>query len=104
MITYTRCIADIESGKLPRFAELEAPEIAVRYWNMPEGHRMVRDLIYYVRADEAKHREVNHTLGNLEQKVDPNPFVSDYKDPAMPHPSKGIENIKPTGWERKDVI
>ena len=38
---------------------------------MPEGKRTMRDLMLYVRADEAKHREVNHTLGNLEQKVSP---------------------------------
>ena len=104
VLTYSRCIADIDAGKLPKWEKLEAPEIAVRYWNMPEGHRTMRDLLLYIRADEAKHREVNHTLGNLEPKIDPNPFVSDYKDPEKPHPSKGIENIKPTGWERGEVI
>jgi hypothetical protein len=31
-----------------------------------------------VRADESKHREVNHTFGNLDQKEDPNPYVSEY--------------------------
>ena len=64
----------------------------------------MRDLLLYIRADEAKHREVNHTLGNLDQKEDPNPIVSEYKDTDKPHPSKGIENIKPLGWERNDVI
>ncbi|KAI9756385.1 MAG: Alternative oxidase, mitochondrial precursor [Chaenotheca gracillima] len=103
VLTYTRAIADIDAGKLPAWKQLEAPEIAIRYWNMPEGHRTMRDLLMYVRADEAKHREVNHTLGNLAQKVDPNPFVSQYKDEATPHPSKGIENIKPTGWERNEI-
>lgn len=102
--TYSRAIRDIDAGKLPQWKHLEAPDIAVRYWNMPEGHRSMRDLLMYIRADEAKHREVNHTLGNLEQKVDPNPFVSEYKDDTRPHPSKGIENIKPTGWERNEVI
>ena len=62
VMTYTQAIADIESGKLPKWQKLEAPEIAVRYWNMPEGHRTMRDLLLYIRADEAKHREVNHTL------------------------------------------
>ena len=62
VMTYTQAIADIESGKLPKWQRLEAPEIAVRYWNMPEGHRTMRDLLLYIRADEAKHREVNHTL------------------------------------------
>lgn len=104
VLTYTRAIADIDAGRLPKWEKLEAPEIAVRYWNMPEGHRTMRDLLLYIRADEAKHREVNHTLGNLEQKDDPNPFVSEYEDPSRPHPSKGIENVRPTGWERKEVV
>ena len=104
VLTYTRVLQDIDDGKLPQWDNLEAPEIAVRYWNMPEGHRSMRDLIMYIRADEAKHREVNHTLGNLEQKVDPNPFVSEYKDDSTPHPSKGIEHIKQTGWDRKEII
>ena len=64
----------------------------------------MRDLLLYVRADEAKHREVNHTLGNLDQEDDPNPFVSVYKDGTKDHPGKGIENIRPTGWERRDVV
>ena len=64
----------------------------------------MRDLLLYVRADEAKHREVNHTLGSLDQKDDPNPFVSEYKNDNVPHPGKGIENIRPTGWERKEVV
>ena len=104
VLTYTRAIADIDAGHLPKWKHLEAPDIAVRYWNMPEGKRTMKHLLLYIRADEAKHREVNHTLGNLEQSVDPNPFVSNYKDPLKPHPTKGIENIKPTGWEREEVI
>ena len=46
----------------------------------------------------------NHTLSNLEQRTDPNPFVSEYQDPTKPHPSKGIDTIKPTGWEREEAI
>lgn len=53
----------------------------------------MRDLLLYIRADEAKHREVNHTLGNLDQQSDPNPFVSEYRDNSKPHPTKGIDNI-----------
>ncbi|KAI9850334.1 MAG: Alternative oxidase, mitochondrial precursor [Thelocarpon superellum] len=104
VLTYTRAINDIDAGKLPKWNDLEAPEIAVRYWNMPEGHRKMRDLLLYIRADEAKHREVNHTLGNLDQNMDPNPFVSTYKAATKDHPSKGIEHLKPMGWERDDVI
>lgn len=104
VLTYTRAIADLDAGRLPKWEKLEAPEIAIRYWNMPEGHRTMRDLLLYIRADEAKHREVNHTLGNLEPKDDPNPFVSEYEDPSRPHPTKGIENIRPTGWDRNEVV
>ena len=45
------------------------------------------------------HRGVNHTLGNLNQKEDPNPFVSTFKDREVPKPSQ-----KPAGYERSDVI
>ncbi len=106
VITYTRAIADIEAGRLPAWKDgkVQAPDIAINYWNMPEGKRSMKDLLLYIRADEAKHREVNHTLGNLAQKEDPNPFVSEYTDDSKPHPSKGIENIKSTGWDRREVL
>lgn len=64
----------------------------------------MRDLLLYIRADESKHREVNHTLGNLDQRNDPNPYVSEYKDESKPRPTKGIEHQRPQGWEREDVI
>jgi len=104
VLTYTREIADLDAGKLPKWEKLQAPDIAINYWNMPEGKRSMRDLLLYIRADEAKHREVNHTLGNLDQKNDPNPFVSEYKDEGTPHPGKGIEHVRPLGWERNEVI
>lgn len=104
VITYTHAISDLESGKLPRWENLDAPNIAIKYWNMPEGKRKMLDLLLYVRADEAKHREVNHTLGNLDQATDPNPYAAEYQDPSKPHPTKSIEYVKPTGWDRKDVL
>lgn len=84
--------------------KMAAPDIAVKYWDMPEGHRSMRDLLLYIRADESKHREVNHTLGNLDQRNDPNPYVSEYKDPSKPHPGKDLSWQKPTGWEREEAI
>ncbi|KAL1306679.1 hypothetical protein AAFC00_005351 [Neodothiora populina] len=102
VLTYTREIADLDAGRLPQWEKLPAPEIAVNYWKMPEGHRTMRDLLLYIRADESKHREVNHTLGNLQQD-DPNPYVSTYKDASGPHPTKGLEHPQPTGWTR-DVL
>ncbi len=105
--TYTLAIQDIEDGLLPEWGPdsgFKVPDLAISYWNMPEGGRTMRDLLLYIRADEAKHREVNHTLGNLKQNEDPNPFVSEYKDKVKPHPSKGIKTIKPLGWEREEII
>ena len=104
VLTYTRELEDLDSGKLPQWEKMAVPDIAIDYYHMPEGQRTMRDLLLHIRADEAKHREVNHTLGNLDQKTDPNPFVSKYKDENMPHPSKDIEFLKPQGWERKDII
>lgn len=106
VLTYTLAIEDIEAGKLPKWSDpnFRIPDLAVNYWKIPEGSRTMRDLLLYIRADEAKHREVNHTLSNLKQKEDPNPFVSEYKDHSKPHPGKGIENIRPEGWERDEVI
>ncbi|KAL7892559.1 alternative oxidase domain-containing protein [Trichoderma sp. SZMC 28014] len=99
--TYTRAIHEIEEGHLPRWVDpkFRIPDIAVQYWHMPEGHRTMKDLILYIRADEAGHRGVNHTLGNLNQAEDPNPFVSKFKDREVPKPA-----LKPQGYERADVI
>lgn len=104
VITYTRAVQELEDGKLPEWSKLEAPEIAVQYWQMSEGQRKMRDLLLYIRADEAKHREVNHTLSNLKQAQDPNPYQAKYRDPTKDHPSKGIANLKATGWERQDIF
>lgn len=106
VLTYSLAIQDLEAGKLPKWSDpkFTVPDLAINYWKMPEGHRTMKDLLLYIRADEAKHREVNHTLGNLKQNEDPNPFVSEYKDSNKPHPTKGIENIRPLGWERDEVI
>lgn len=42
---------------MPRWADkdFKVPDIAVSYWNMPEGKRTMKDLILYIRADEAGH-------------------------------------------------
>ncbi|KAL1894939.1 inducible alternative oxidase 2 [Sporothrix stenoceras] len=100
--TYTRCLAEIEAGQTPAWTDpkFQVPEIAIRYWNMPEDKRTMRDLILYIRADEAGHRGVNHTLGNLDQKSDPNPFVSEYKSGR--EPPKPL--ARPAGYERNEVM
>lgn len=100
--TYTRSIQEIEQGLLPKWSDpnFQVPEIAVAYWNMPEGRRTMRDLLLYIRADEANHRGVNHTLGNLNQSEDPNPFVSDYKNGQ----ERPVAATRPAGFERSEVI
>ncbi|KAK3113322.1 inducible alternative oxidase 2 [Teratosphaeriaceae sp. CCFEE 6253] len=122
VITYTRVLQDIDAGKLPMFSTMLAPDIAIRYWSMPEGQRTFRDMVAYIRADESKHREVNHTLANLDQKSafgekaidqrsaltgladDPNPYASKFEDENRPHPVKDIRYQRPTGWERDEAI
>lgn len=51
VITYTRQIKDLDAGLLPKWQTLQAPEIAVDYWKMPEGSRSMRDLLLYSTYD-----------------------------------------------------
>ncbi|KAI8825228.1 putative alternative oxidase AlxA [Fimicolochytrium jonesii] len=70
--TYTHCLKDIESGQLRHWATTPAPEIAREYWQLGDGATL-RDMVLAVRADEAEHRDVNHTLASLKPD-DKNPF------------------------------
>ncbi|KAG5990551.1 Alternative oxidase, mitochondrial precursor [Claviceps lovelessii] len=99
--TYTRAIREMEHGQLPKWCDVkfQIPDIAIGYWNMPDGQRTMKDLLLYIRADEAGHRGVNHTFGNLNQKEDPNPFVSSFRDREVPKPA-----LRGTGYERCEVI
>lgn len=104
VVTYTRCIEDVEAGRLPEWNTKPAPQVAIAYWNMPKNATML-DLVYYVRADEAKHREVNHTFGNLDQTHDRNPYALKIVDDASAKPQPVVDqsNQKPTGWERSEI-
>jgi ubiquinol oxidase len=102
VITYTRTIADLKAGHLPKWENMEAPQIAKDYFKLPPGQDRVMDLLRVVRADEAKHREVNHTLANLEQKHDPNPFCAEFPM-GVTHPTKDLAHHKATGWEREEL-
>jgi len=70
--TYTHILEEIDAGRLPMWKNLPAPDIAVTYWQLPEGHTM-RDVILAIRADEAHHRDVNHVLASMKLR-DKNPF------------------------------
>ncbi|AOW04778.1 YALI0E00814p [Yarrowia lipolytica CLIB122] len=101
VITYTRCLEDIDAGRLPELASMEVPDIARTYWHMEDDCTM-RDLIQYVRADEAKHCEVNHTFGNLHQTSDRNPFAL-VIDNGRPQPSKDLTTFRSVGWRRDEI-
>ncbi|MDE2488252.1 MAG: alternative oxidase [Alphaproteobacteria bacterium] len=60
VISYTHYLAEIDDG---RSANVPAPAIAKRYWNLSEGATL-RDVVLVVRADEAHHRDVNHAFAN----------------------------------------
>lgn len=51
VITYTRCLQELESGRLPEWSHLEAPQISKDYWRLPEDALLI-DVIRAVRADE----------------------------------------------------
>jgi ubiquinol oxidase len=77
VLSYTLYLKEIDEG---RSANVPAPEIARRYWNLPED-AMLRDVVLVVRADEAHHRDVNHgfanELGGLpveHAKIAPSPY------------------------------
>ena len=70
----THCIHDIERGLVPEWKDQPAPSIAVDYWRLPSSATLL-DVVRAVRADEATHRFVNHSLADLDQKHDFNPFA-----------------------------
>ncbi|WP_010162652.1 alternative oxidase [Sphingomonas sp. PAMC 26617] len=58
VISYTHYLAEIDAG---RSANVPAPAIARRYWGLSDNATL-RDVILVVRADEAHHRDVNHSF------------------------------------------
>ena len=75
VITYTHIIEELDAGRLPMWKHLPPPEMAVKYWHLPDPGATMRDLILAIRADEAHHRDVNHTLASMKLR-DKNPFKS----------------------------
>ncbi len=60
VFSYTQYLAEIDSG---RAANSPAPDIALRYWQLPAGATL-RDVVCVVRKDETHHRDVNHQFAN----------------------------------------
>lgn len=72
--TYTGLLKDIEDGHLKEWKNMLAPAIARSYYKLPDD-AMVIDMIKCIRADEANHRDVNHTFASLDQDSGVNPMV-----------------------------
>lgn len=60
VLSYTHYLAQVDAGEV---ANVPAPDIARRYWQLPDDARL-RDLLLVVRADEAHHRDINHGLAS----------------------------------------
>lgn len=60
VLSYTLYLEEIDQGRSPNVA---APEIARRYWGLPDDATL-RDVVLVVRADEAHHRDVNHAFAD----------------------------------------
>lgn len=58
--SYTEYLAGVDNGT---YANVAAPTIAIEYWNLPPDARL-REVIIAVRADELRHRDVNHAFAD----------------------------------------
>ena len=58
--SYTFYVKEIDEGRSPN---VPAPAIAKHYWKLPDDATL-RDVILVVRADEAHHRDVNHSYAS----------------------------------------
>lgn len=56
VISYTQYLKEIDDGTIEN---IEAPEIAIKYWNLPKDARL-RDVVIVTRQDEINHRDTNH--------------------------------------------
>ena len=59
--SYTEYLAGVDNGT---HANVAAPRIAIDYWKLAPDARL-HDVIVAVRADEIRHREVNHELADV---------------------------------------
>ncbi|WP_431301137.1 alternative oxidase [Tabrizicola sp. BL-A-41-H6] len=61
VVSYTGYLEQVDNGSVEN---VPAPKIAIDYWHLPVDARL-RDVIIAVRADEAKHRDVNHGFADV---------------------------------------
>lgn len=85
VISYTQYLEEVDSG---RRENVPAPAIAIDYWGLDAGARL-RDLLLAVRADEAKHRDVNHDFADVMHAAG--------GAPDAPRPEQGESDPPPPG-------
>ncbi|KAM0747595.1 AOX-domain-containing protein [Meredithblackwellia eburnea MCA 4105] len=103
VVTYTQIADEIKRGNLPEWdvgGQQVVPQISVDYWRLGKRATML-DLILAVRADEAGHRFVNHTLANLDSKTDFNPFGLRHADAVQQGTLPGISRDESLAWMKK---
>ncbi|KAM0790117.1 hypothetical protein ACM66B_005443 [Microbotryomycetes sp. NB124-2] len=98
-LTYTQILDEMKRGHLPEWDKLEVPQIAKDYWRMPQSATMT-DLVEAIRADEAGHRFVNHTLANL-RKDDVNPFAIKHPDAVLQGTVPGLDREESLKWAKE---
>ncbi len=79
METYNNIVAKCETPGTrlhAAWSELPAPAIAKNYWCLPDDASWVTTLKHML-ADEAHHRDVNHTFASLPKGAD-NPFIQEH--------------------------
>lgn len=97
--TYTCVLEDLQEGRLPEWEDLDAPEVAKEYWHLADDAPMV-DLLRVVRADEAGHRFIHHSLANLESS-DTNPFSVASPAPHMIGTKLSLERSESEEWVKR---
>lgn len=79
VISYTHYLRELDEGRSPNGP---APDIAKHYWKLP-ADATLRDVVLVVRADEAHHRDVNHSFANeLAGAADPDAMIAPYPEHA----------------------
>ncbi len=74
VVSYTLYLEEIDAGRVPN---IPAPAIARQYWGLPNSATL-RDVVLAVRADEAHHRDVNHSLAAELGGASPTETLSPY--------------------------
>ena len=60
VVSYTQYLEEIDAGRVENVA---APQLAIDYWDLPAEARL-REVVIAIRADEAEHRDANHSFAN----------------------------------------